>query len=99
MNLGLRVDGRRAEEVRRLRCRLGVFARADGSAYLEQGATKVIAVIYGPREVVRRSNRQHDRAIVKCEYSAAPFSTSERKRQRAGDRSVVHLTFSCAVIY
>ena len=25
---------------------------------------------------------------MKCEYSAAPFSTSERKRQRAGDRSV-----------
>jgi hypothetical protein len=33
---GLRVDGRRPREVRRVRCRLGLFARVDGSAYFEQ---------------------------------------------------------------
>jgi exosome complex component RRP41 len=48
---GLRVDGRRSEEVRRVRTRFGLFARVDGSAYLEQGNTKVVAVVYGPREL------------------------------------------------
>ena len=38
---GLRVDGRRSEEVRRIRTRFGLFQRVDGSAYYEQGNTKV----------------------------------------------------------
>ena len=44
---GLRLDGRRAEELRNLKCRMGVFGQADGSAYLEMGATKVLAAVYG----------------------------------------------------
>ena len=46
----LRVDGRRAGELRRLRCRMGVFGQADGSAYLQMGNTKVLAAVYGPHE-------------------------------------------------
>lgn len=48
---GLRVDGRRSEEVRRIRTRFGLFSRVDGSSYYEQGNTKVVAVVYGPREL------------------------------------------------
>ena len=50
---GLRSDGRRAGELRRIRCRQGVFGQADGSAYLEQGNTKVLAAVYGPHEAGR----------------------------------------------
>lgn len=50
---GLRVDGRRPREVRRVRARLGLFAGVDGSAYYEQGNCKVVAVVHGPREVRR----------------------------------------------
>jgi ribonuclease PH len=28
-----------------------VFSQADGSAYIEQGNTKCLAAVYGPREV------------------------------------------------
>ena len=52
---GLRADGRRSKELRRIRCRQGVFRQADGSAYLEQGNTKVLAAVYGPHEAGRRS--------------------------------------------
>ena len=38
---GLRLDGRKASELRRIRCRMGFYGQADGSAYLEQGNTKV----------------------------------------------------------
>jgi exosome complex component RRP41 len=49
---GLRLDGRRANELRQIRCKLGVFSQPDGSAYLEQGNTKVLAAVYGPHEVI-----------------------------------------------
>ena len=48
---GFRVDGRRPNELRRIQCRMGVFTQADGSAYIEQGNTKVLAAVYGPHEV------------------------------------------------
>lgn len=50
---GYRLDGRKATELRKVQARMGVFAQADGSAYLEQGNTKALAVVYGPHEVSR----------------------------------------------
>lgn len=50
--IGLRLDGRRPNELRRIRCKLGVFSQPDGSAYLEQGLTKVLAAVYGPHQVI-----------------------------------------------
>lgn len=49
--IGLRIDGRRPNELRKLNCEIGVFSQADGSAVLSQGNTKVIATVYGPHEV------------------------------------------------
>ncbi|GJN15186.1 hypothetical protein PR202_gb02080 [Eleusine coracana subsp. coracana] len=48
---GFRVDGRRPNEMRQLKGEIGVVARADGSALFEMGNTRVIAAVYGPREV------------------------------------------------
>lgn len=48
---GYRIDGRKASELRKVQARMGVFAQADGSAYIEQGNTKALAVVYGPHEV------------------------------------------------
>lgn len=48
---GYRIDGRKPTELRKVQARMGVFAQADGSAYLEQGNTKALAVVYGPHEV------------------------------------------------
>lgn len=81
---GLRLDGRRAGEVRKIRCACGALARADGSAYYEQGNTRVLAAVYGPREPERRA--AHDRAVVFAEYSTAAFATPGRRRVRKGDR-------------
>lgn len=50
--IGLRQDGRRPNELRRIRCKLGVFTQPDGSAYIEQGLTKVLAAVYGPHQVI-----------------------------------------------
>jgi hypothetical protein len=38
---------------------------------------QVMAAVFGPRDVELRSQEQQDRAIIKCEYAMAPFSTGE----------------------
>ncbi len=82
---GLRVDGRRPAEVRRLRSELGggvVVPGADGSAIVEQGNTKVLAAVYGPREGARFSDAEADRAVITVDFSIAPYATSERRKRR-----------------
>ena len=66
---GLRQDGRRALELRRLSCRLSLLPAADGSALLEQGNTKVLAAVFGPREAERRADQQHDRCSIAVDVS------------------------------
>lgn len=83
---GLRLDGRRPVEMRQLRAEIGVISRADGSAVFEMGNTKVIAAVYGPREVENKGQLLIDQALVRCEYSMANFSTGDRKRKPKGDR-------------
>ncbi|KAI9340792.1 ribosomal protein S5 domain 2-type protein [Zopfochytrium polystomum] len=87
---GLRVDGRRASELRRINCRVGAVPKADGSAYLEQGNTKCIAAIYGPKEPFRRGG-QHDRASISIDINVASFSTGERKQQMKRDRRLLDM--------
>ncbi|KAL2632448.1 hypothetical protein R1flu_017134 [Riccia fluitans] len=89
---GLRLDGRRPLELRQLQAEIGVVEKADGSATFEMGNTKVIAVVYGPREVQSRSQQQHDQALVRCEYSMASFSTGDRRRRGKGDRRATELS-------
>jgi hypothetical protein len=44
------------------------------SAYCLQA----LAAVFGPHEVEIRSNLLEDKAIIKCEYTMAAFSTGER---------------------
>ncbi|MEM2107277.1 MAG: exosome complex exonuclease Rrp41, partial [Candidatus Bathyarchaeia archaeon] len=38
---GLRLDGRRPDELRPIKLEIGVLGNADGSAYIEQGKNKI----------------------------------------------------------
>jgi len=90
---GLRLDGRKANELRRIQCKMGVYGQADGSAYLEQGNTKVLAAVYGPHEM--RGSRQRplfEKVVVNCQYSMAVFSTGERKRRPRGDKKSMEMS-------
>lgn len=82
---GLRLDGRRPNDLRRMKAELGVFEGCDGSARVEHGNTKALAVVYGPHEPTR-GGALHDRCKITCEYSTATFSTMERKFRSKGDR-------------
>lgn len=84
---GLRLDGRRADELRPVKIEVGILARADGSCYIEMGGNKVIAAVYGPREVHPRHLQEVTRAIVRYRYNMASFSVEERKRPGPDRRS------------
>ncbi len=76
---GIRKDGRKLDELRPIKITVGVLSNADGSAYIEQGKNKILAAVYGPREVHPRHLALPDRALLRCRYHMAPFSVEERK--------------------
>lgn len=53
---GLRVDGRKFDELRPMRNKIGVLPSADGSASLEQGLNRVMVTVSGPHEPRKKSN-------------------------------------------
>jgi exosome complex component RRP41 len=77
---GLRVDGRKADEMRPLKIEAGILENADGSAYVEWGNNKVIAAVYGPREAQPKYLQDPAKAIVQVNYNMAAFSGDERVR-------------------
>ncbi len=85
---GIRLDGRKLDELRPLTIEVGILKRADGSAYVTLGKNKIMAAVYGPREVHPRHLQKLDSAIVRCRYNMAPFSVRERKRPGPDRRSV-----------
>lgn len=101
---GVRIDGRKSNELRKINCQLGVFEQADGSAYLEMGHTNVLAAVFGPHEISRhgtkiRGANLHDKAYVNCQYSQATFSTIERKRKPKMDVRSLELTNNIREIF
>jgi exosome complex component RRP41 len=85
---GLRLDGRKADELRPIKLEVGVIPNADGSAYVEHGKNKILAAVYGPREVHPKHLALQDRTVLKCRYHMAPFSVQERKSPAPSRREV-----------
>jgi exosome complex component RRP41 len=61
---------------------------ADGSAYIEFGKNRIIAAVYGPREVHPKHMAQPDRCVLRCRYHMSPFSTDTRKNPAPSRREV-----------
>ncbi|MDI9645910.1 MAG: exosome complex exonuclease Rrp41 [Archaeoglobales archaeon] len=85
---GKRLDGRKFDELRPIKIEVDVLKRADGSCYLEMGKNKVVAAVYGPREVHPRHLQDPSKAIIRYRYNMAPFSVEERKRPGPDRRSI-----------
>jgi exosome complex component RRP41 len=85
---GLRLDGRKPNELRPVKLEVGVISNADGSAYIEHGKNKILAAVYGPREVHPKHLALQDRTVLKCRYHMAPFSVQERKSPAPSRREV-----------
>ncbi|SDF82836.1 ribosomal RNA-processing protein RRP41/SKI6 [Methanolobus vulcani] len=85
---GLRLDGRRVDEIRPMKMEIGVLSRADGSCYLEWGKNKVLAAVYGPRELHPRRLQKADSALIRYRYNMAAFSVEDRIRPGPSRRSI-----------
>ena len=85
---GLRLDGRKADELRPIKIEVGVLSNADGSAYIEQGKNKILAAVYGPKEMHPKHLSLPDRMVLRCRYHMAPFSVQERKSPAPSRREV-----------
>ncbi len=85
---GLRGDGRKFDDLRPIKMEIGTLEKADGSAYIEWGKNKILAAVYGPREVHPRHLALNDRTLFRCRYHMAPFSTTERKNPAPSRREI-----------
>jgi exosome complex component RRP41 len=85
---GLRLDGRKSNDLRPVKIEVGILPNADGSAYIEQGKNKILAAVYGPREVHPKHLALQDKTLLRCRYHMAPFSVQERKSPAPSRREV-----------
>src|SRR5881296_3582523 len=85
---GKRTDGRGIDELREVKITVGSVKNADGSAFIEFGKNKILATVYGPREVHPKHMALSDRCVVRCRYHMSPFSTDTRKSPAPSRRGV-----------
>ncbi|KAL7731522.1 hypothetical protein ACLKA6_011987 [Drosophila palustris] len=57
--------------------RAGVLTTVRGSAYMEYGNTKVMAIVAPPRELVRSSVRRVSMGVINCYVNFAAFASDE----------------------
>jgi exosome complex component RRP41 len=85
---GTRLDGRKPDELRPIKIEVGVLSNADGSGYIEQGKNKILAAVFGPKEMHPKHLALPDRMVIRCRYHMAPFSVQERKSPAPSRREV-----------
>ena len=89
---GKRLDGRDFNQLRPLKIEAGVVKNADGSAYLEWGNNKVLAAVYGPVETQPKHLMDPTRAIIKCRYQMAPFSSLSEHGRTGPNRRATEIS-------
>lgn len=89
---GKRIDGRDFDEIRDIKIVASPLKNADGSAYIEWGNNKILAAVYGPREATPRHLADPARAIIKCRYAMAPFSSLSEHGRTGPNRRAIEIS-------
>ncbi|MEM3781419.1 MAG: exosome complex exonuclease Rrp41 [Candidatus Micrarchaeaceae archaeon] len=89
---GKRLDGRAFDELRPISIKAGVIKNATGSAYVEWGENKALAAVYGPKEVFPKHLANPEKAIIRCRYSMAPFSSLEEHSRSGPNRRATEIS-------
>jgi exosome complex component RRP41 len=85
---GLRLDGRRTDELRPIKIKAGVLQNAKGSCYLEWGQNKILVSVHGPNEVIPKHTSNPLKAMIKFNYRMSTFSVPDRKNPKPGRRDI-----------
>ncbi len=89
---GKRLDGRAFEELRPISIKTNVIRNAAGSAYIEWGTNKILAAVYGPTEALPKHTADPERAVIKCRYMMAPFSSLEDHGRTGPNRRAIEIS-------
>jgi ribonuclease PH len=84
---GLRIDGRRGDEIRNIRHNIGFdkTLASDGSLYFEHGLNKVAVMVTGPHESARRAELQNvEKGKVVCHINQ--FLSLSQGQSGGGDK-------------
>ncbi|KAG5465612.1 hypothetical protein CUR178_00320 [Leishmania enriettii] len=76
---GLRLDGRRPLETRRMDIVFDTLSACDGSCDITVGQSRVCASVFGPRESLHKQEAKHDKVLVTCEVAVAAFAGENRR--------------------
>jgi exosome complex component RRP41 len=82
-----RPDGRKVNELRPVKVKVGVIPNADGSAMFAFGETIAIAAVYGPRKMHPQHAQNPEKGVLRCEYNMLSFSVDDRIRPGSNRRS------------
>lgn len=83
---GTRLDGRQPEEMRDISMKVDVLEKADGSAYVEIGDTRIVAAVFGPQVLHPEHLQEPDKARLEARYNMAPFSVDDRMNPKPSRR-------------
>ncbi len=89
---GKRTDGRALGDLRSVKIESGVLKNASGSAMVEWGSNKVIAGVYGPREVFPKHFSDPFKAIVNFRYVMCSFSSLEEHSRGGPNRRSIEIS-------
>lgn len=92
LNEGIRLDGRRPDELRPISCEVGILPRTHGSALFTRGETQALATVtLGTKQdeqIIDYATQQGTKKFL-LQYNFPPFSTGEVKPLRAPSRREV----------
>lgn len=74
---GARPDGRASSQLRPVELRVGAVPNAAGSAFYQQGKTKLIAGVYGPRQLVGLHSHGLAEGVLNVEIQFANFASRQ----------------------
>ncbi len=82
-----RADGRKIDEIREIKAKVGIVPSADGSAMFQTGKTRAIAVVRGPRTLHPQHMQNPQKGVLRVTYNMMSFSVWDRVRPGTSRRS------------
>jgi len=82
-----RPEGRKFDDLREIKAKVGVVPNADGSAMFAQGDTIAIASVYGPKTLNPKHCQNPEKGVLRVHYNMLPFSVHDRIKPGISRRS------------
>ena len=92
LSTGLRIDGRKTNEIRNVTCEVAVLPRTHGSSLFTRGETQaIVSTTLGTQQDIQRIDALTGDVIKRfmLHYNFPPFSTGETKPMRGASRREV----------